>query len=137
MTTIKENNPLWMLRTFYFVPCELMHQQINSLKAEFFANDEQHSQADQEIFISFMLYWLASLFVVIEGWKSLKIGEPQIDKMIDEHWDSLRLFRNAVFHFQPHDRKRIQFFDVEKFNWANEMHARLRAFFEAQDYAAS
>ncbi len=133
MATPKEDNPLWMLRTFYFVPCDLMHQQVNRLKAQFFANEKLNDQAEQEVFISFFLYWLASLFVVVDGWKSLKISEPNIDKMIDVHLDSLRRFRNAVFHFQLEDRKHTQFFELDKFNWAEELHAALRAFFEAQE----
>jgi hypothetical protein len=82
VATPKEDNPLWMLRTFYFVPCDLMHQQVIRLKAQFFANEKLNEQAEQEVFISFFLYWLASLFVVVDGWKSLKISEPNIDKMI-------------------------------------------------------
>jgi hypothetical protein len=53
--------------------------------------------------------------------------------MIDVHLDSLRRFRNAVFHFQLKDRKHTQFFELDKFNWAEELHAALRAFFEAQE----
>jgi hypothetical protein len=133
MPTPKEDNPLWLLRTFYFVPCDLMHQNVNLLKGRAFADENPENADSQEVFISFLLYWLGGLFVVIEGWKSLKITEPTIDKMIDEHWDSLRQFRNAVFHFQPDDRKHVQFFDLAKFNWAEELHAALRAFFEAQE----
>jgi hypothetical protein len=125
VTTPKESNPLWILRTFYFVPCDLMHQH--------FLRRMGLKGALLEERITFMLYWLASLFVVAEGWKSLKIGEPTIDRIIDAHWDSLRRFRNAVFHFQPHDRKQIEFFDLAKFNWAEELHSVLRAHFEAQE----
>ena len=129
MATPKEDNPLWMLRTFYFVPCDFMHEHFLRLKGPFFAGG-----ATPEECITFMLYWLASLFVVAEGWKKLKIIEPTIDPIIDTHWDGLRRFRNAVFHFQPHDRKQIEFFDVAKFNWAEELHSALRAYFEAQDH---
>ena len=129
-----ENNPLWMLRTFYFVPCDLMHQQVKARAAEFFASEDERNQSKHEIFLSFMQYWFASLFVVAEGWKEINIKEPSIDKMIDDHWNSLRLFRNAVFHFQLADRKHVQFFNVTKFAWAEELHAAFRAFFEAQQH---
>ena len=52
-----------------------------------------------EEFNAFTLYWFASLFVVVDGWKNLNIKEPHINEMIEEHGDSLRLFRNAVFHY--------------------------------------
>lgn len=132
MTTPKESNPLRMLFILYFAPCDLMHQHHRRLKAQFFAGEYQRDQIGSE-FITFTLYWFASLFVVVEGWKKLNIKEPKIDKMIDEHWDSLRIFRNAVFHFQPEDRKHKQFFDVAKFNWAEELHAALQKFFESEE----
>jgi hypothetical protein len=128
VATPKEDNPLWMLRTFYFVPCDLMHQHF------LYHLRKDPGRAPEEC-ITFMLYWLASLFVVADGWKSLKISEPTIDRIIDTHWGGLRRFRNAVFHFHLHDRKQIEFFtDVAKFNWAEDLHSALRTYFEAQDH---
>ncbi len=121
-----------MLFILYFVPCDFMHQRQRYLKALFFSNPTMQDEVGQE-FMAFTLYWLASLFVVADGWKELKLSQPQIDKMIDDHWDSLRLFRNGVFHFQPQDRKHRQFIEVEKFNWAEELHDSLRRFFESQN----
>lgn len=109
-----------------------MHQHHQRLKALFFSKSKIQSQVGQE-FITFTLYWLAGLFVVAEGWRILKIDDPMINEMLDEHWNSLRLFRNAVFHFQPEDRKHKQFFELEKFNWAEELHAAFRTFFQAQN----
>jgi len=133
MATPKEGNPLWMLRTFYFVPCDLMYQHMMSHEADFFSDNERKRDRIAELFIAYMLYWFAGLFVVAEGWKELKVREPIIDKMIDQHWDSLRLFRNAVFHFHSTDRKHVQFFSPDKFNWAQRLHHALRDFFAAQD----
>lgn len=133
MPTPKEDDPLWMLFSLYFIPCDLMHQHHAALKSDFFSNESTREKVGSE-FLTFTSYWFAGLFVVAEGWKELKVSEPTIDKMIDEHWDSLRLFRNAVFHFQLKDRKQTQFFDVDKFNWAEKLHAALRSFFEAQEH---
>jgi len=49
----------------------------------------------------FMSYWYGGLFVVIEGWRELKLHDPKIDKLIDSpNVDLLRRYRNGAFHFQ-------------------------------------
>ena len=135
MATPKEDDPLWMLYIFYFVPCEVMYQHVHRLKpAAILSTDEGTRNAAAQEFISFFLFWFASLFVVAEGWKTLKVCDAKIDKMIDEHFDSLRLIRNAVFHFQRGDQKHQQFFDMDKFNWAEKLHSPLREFFAARGW---
>lgn len=131
MATSKEDDPLWMLRTFYFLPCDLMHQHALEIRSRLDKGEMRAGLPEQ--YITYMLYWLAGLFVVAEGWRELKTDEPSIDKMLTEHWDSLRRFRNAVFHFQLTDRKHVQFFDLDKFNWATRLHLAIRAFFAAKD----
>ncbi len=42
--------------------------------------------------------------------------------MIDEHLGSLKLFHNAVFHFQRKAKKHQQFLDADKLNWAEKLH---------------
>jgi hypothetical protein len=131
MATSKEDDPMWMLRTFYFLPCDLMHQHAMEVRRRLDKGEIRDGLPEQ--YITYMLYWLGGLFVVAEGWRELKINDSAIDKMLTEHCDSLRLFRNAVFHFQLTDRKHVQFFDPEKFNWATRLHLAIRAYFAAKD----
>jgi hypothetical protein len=47
--------------------------------------------------------WLASVWVVVEGWRELRFSDDVIDKILDaypDYCDLLRRFRNAVYHFQ-------------------------------------
>jgi hypothetical protein len=132
MATPKEGNPLWLLRSFYFMPCDLMYRKMARLKPQFM-NEQTRTEAVADDFLVYLTYWLAGLFVVAEGWKELGANYPDIDNSLAEHWDSLKRFRNAVFHFQPNDRKHMQFFEVERFNWAKDLHEAWRAFFAAQD----
>ena len=47
--------------------------------------------------------WLASLWVVVEGWKQIPLRDPLIDELLDAYpdfCDLLRRFRNGVYHFQ-------------------------------------
>ena len=120
-----------MLFILYFAPCDLMHHHVTRLKPHFFSDERTRERIGQE-FIAFTHYWLASLYVVVEGWKELQLRHPEIDRLIVEHEESLRRFRNAVYHFQLQDQKHRQFFEVAKFNWAEQLHSLLRSFFETK-----
>ena len=105
-----------------------------TLKAIFFSGDIETRNAVGQEFFAFTNFWFASLYVVAEGWKELKVPEFAITQMIDEHIDSLRLLRNAVYHFQRGDKKHVQFFDVDKFNWAQNIQIALRRFFAVKGW---
>jgi hypothetical protein len=130
----RENDPLWMLYMFYFVPCEVMYQHHQELKSQFYSEDEETQERATQEFMTFTMFWFATLFVVSEGWKELKVADAEINSLIDQHIDSLRLFRNAVYHFQKGDKKHTQFFDVEKFNWAEQMQTAYRRFFSVRSW---
>lgn len=49
--------------------------------------------------------WLASLYVVVEGWESLKLSDNKINKLLSVYNDyvlTIKRCRNAVYHFQKH-----------------------------------
>src|ERR1035437_9200148 len=71
--------------------------------------------------------WLGLLYVVIEGWKSLRLSDPKIDKLLaSPNVARLNQFRNGVFHFQKaYYDKRLQGFLHTKDNktvWADSVH---------------
>src|ERR1041384_1176867 len=48
--------------------------------------------------------WLASLWVVVEGWREGPVTDTLINKLLDlypDYCDLLRRFRNGVYHYQP------------------------------------
>jgi hypothetical protein len=48
--------------------------------------------------------WLASMWVVIEGWRDLGMKDETIDRLLTDwpnYCDLLRRYRNGVFHYQP------------------------------------
>ncbi|WP_297576245.1 hypothetical protein [uncultured Deefgea sp.] len=62
---------------------------------------ESSSDAD---FVGALAHWLASLYVVVEGWQELEKCDPAISNLIskyDDYYQLIRRFRNAVYHFQP------------------------------------
>jgi hypothetical protein len=120
-------DPRWMLFIAHFVQCELIYQHYLLAKAQFL-NPITQSQAART-FIAYTHIWMALLYVVAEGFKELNLKDSHIISIIDVHLDDLRVFRNSVFHFQKDDRKRDQFHDANKFNWAQELHIALQSYF--------
>jgi hypothetical protein len=60
----------------------------------------------------YMSYWYAGLFVVIEGWKCLKLQDEKINELLtSKNVDLLRQYRNGTFHFQKkyYDDKFLKF----------------------------
>lgn len=79
--------------------------------------------------------WYALLFVVVEGYRELKVDDPAINALLADEamTDSLRRFRNAVFHFQedPVGPKLMQFLQTpESETWVHQLHAAFKTFFE-------
>ena len=122
--------PYALLRNYYFPACLLMWTKHREQWARASATPAPSYSARSDLIV-FNGYWFASLFVVAEGWRDLKLSDPEIDPIIDAHLDSLRLFRNAVFHFQPKDVKFRQWGDHEKWNWAEKLTAAFKRYFDA------
>jgi hypothetical protein len=124
-----DRSPHDMPRNFYFPACLLMCKRHRQLWAQVSAKPQADTVSD---LIIFNAYWFASLYVVVEGWRGLNLSGAEIDKIIDEHLDSLRLFRNAVFHFQPKNVKHKQWADHEKWNWAERLTLAFERYFDSR-----
>ena len=49
----------------------------------------------------YMSYWYGGLYVVIEGWKKLKLLDSRINPLLkSKNVSLLKRYRNGVFHFQ-------------------------------------
>lgn len=98
----------------------------------FMALDES---ANEATCIGVAAHWLASEYVVLEGWHQIGATDSKINTLISlypDHQNILRKCRNAVYHFQtkPLDeriRKCLRDED-EEFAWAISLH------FEFQRY---
>lgn len=51
----------------------------------------------------YMSLWYALLYVVVEGWRRLRLSDPAIDALLGnaEHVHVLKRYRHGVAHFQP------------------------------------
>jgi len=83
----------------------------------------------------YLMYSYSGIYLVIEGWKDLKLSDPMIDELLDSPFvDRLKLFRNATFHYQkePMSWKHLQFFGTEEEQtekWLNNLYSELERFF--------
>lgn len=84
--------------------------------------------------IQAMVVFYALLYVVVEGYRELKLKDDAIDALLakDKYEDQLRRFRNAVFHYQKHpfDKRLIEFLDAkDSEHWVKSLHDAFAKFF--------
>lgn len=88
----------------------------------------------------YMTYFYSALYLIIEGWRELKLSDDKVDKLIDSpHTDKLRLFRNATFHYQkePISPKLLQFLGTEEEateKWINELYTEFGRYFKSNSF---
>lgn len=132
MTRTTINDPILRL-AHYWLSAKLMHEHVHELRDHFETLEAIEQAGEMMDFEVYLGFWLSALYVVAEGFVDLGLKDPEVEPLISAHIDSLRLYRNATFHFQRKPDKHIQFHDgqANRLNWAEDLHAALRAFFEA------
>ena len=85
----------------------------------------------------YMSYWYGGLYVVIEGWRRLKLSDQVIDTLLNSpNVDLLRRYRNGCFHFQEKyfDDRFLKFIDegTDVVWWVRELNQQLGRFFLAR-----
>jgi hypothetical protein len=83
----------------------------------------------------YICLWLSILYIVIEGWPSLKINQPQIKELLRSRFkDLLHNYRNATFHPEEYDDARVQALvdkGQESIDWARKVTFEFKSFFES------
>lgn len=151
-------DPIIRLHDYYFQASDLMHE--NFMKMWNLQEKKGGLSHNNVVKIqSFLQLWLATLYVVAEGFqdKGIKsffekiefdIGDKD-DNDIVVHWNSiqhqipqirqeLKMYRNSTFHFQDNmdalDRKRESFMRYqgrhESIDWALGLHKEMKLFFQ-------
>lgn len=82
-----------------------------------------------------LFVWYALVFVVVEGYRDLRLHDVEVDRLLadDEKVDALRRFRNAVFHYQenPLGPKLMAFLSINESElWVGQLHSAFKSFFE-------
>jgi hypothetical protein len=91
------------------------------------------ADADHVARIGVVAHWLASEYVVLEGWSEIDMTNERVSRLLSaypEHKDLLRRCRNAVYHFQkdPLDARlsRVLKDENEELRWAVALHFELQ-----------
>ena len=100
-----------------------------------YRSDAERNKFEQEIescddgllYFIYSSQYLASLYVVIEGWNTLKLTDRRIDPLLSSYEDyvqTVRRCRNAVYHYQKKyldDRVKGAVGESEIFTWAGAL----------------
>jgi hypothetical protein len=82
---------------------------------------------------NFMYYWYASLCVVVQGFRNLKLVDPRINALLASlNVKALRRCWNGVFHLQPDyfSAKLLESMQAPDFiGWVRELMEAFRAYF--------
>ena len=115
----------------YWLSARLMHDHVHEIKEAYFRLNGLKEDGLFHEFHTYVSFWLSALFVVSEGYIELGLSDHVLDPLIERHIESLRLYRNATFHFQRKPDKHVQFYrdPANRLNWAEELHASLEDFF--------
>lgn len=112
----------------YWLSADIMHEHLHEMR-DAFGGVAAIDQADESgAFLTYMAFWLSALYVVAEGFTTLRLTDDKLSPLVSTHIDSLRLYRNATFHFQAKPDKHVQFHNgtASRLNWAEEMHEEFR-----------
>jgi hypothetical protein len=111
----------------YWLRADVMHALVHATEDAWLEDVTTH-KAEFETYIAF---WLSALYVVVEGFRELKLDATQVPEMSAPRMDTLRLFRNGCFHYQRDYKKYAPFLsgDLEAFDWAERLHQQFGAYF--------
>jgi hypothetical protein len=129
MTAFDENFIAWARYLFW--------AEINKNKLEeLFDSTDDSEKIPTSDFFAYSSLWYGSLFVVIEGWETLKLKDDTINALLVEHDDLkslLRRYRNGVCHFQPKllDNRFVAFGSTKhnSYLWAKLLHQEFVRYF--------
>jgi hypothetical protein len=128
----------------YFVAASRMQHHFESNLAPFegpqSAAPEDRNRQALELFGgprgNFMYYWYGSLYVVIEGFRSLHLTDQGIEALLGSpNANALRRCRNGAFHFKPtyFSARSLKVINAPDFvSWVREVMAAFRNYFDRE-----
>ena len=114
----------------YWLRADVMHTLVHATEDAWL----EDAKANKEEFETYIAFWLSALYVVVEGFKELKLDAKQVPAISDPRVEDLRLFRNGCFHYQRDYKKYAPFLsgDLKAFDWAEQLHLQFGAYFSAK-----
>jgi hypothetical protein len=119
----------------YYIWANRMRLHFYALVPKVASNPKPERFTDEAIEADmYMSLWYGQLYVVIEGYRKLKLSDPAIDaSLASPNVALLKRYRNGVFHFQKNyfDDHFISFMRDAKdpAHWVSELNRAFGAFF--------
>jgi hypothetical protein len=129
LATDKDKNIFSLHR--YFIWADRMRVHFDYILMKKLKSPKSKSDIETNLYMS---YWYAGMYVVIEGWKELKLSDFKIEQLLDSpNVDLLKRYRNGVFHFQKEyfDERFLGFIRDGKnaVKWIRELREEFSRFF--------
>lgn len=124
--TDPQTDPMMRL-VHYWMTAEVMREHFVDTMEEYEGRMEDLKQEGEDWrFNTYLGFWMAALFVVVEGFNKLKITDSRVTCLFNEHLRDLKSMRHEMFHFQlAAEAKGVD--AIERGNWAGELHEALGA----------
>lgn len=106
---------------------DLLHSILNAYDRDLEAIHRSGDWWDFELFLD---YWLAGLFVVVEGFNKLKLRDARVQGLFKANIRHLKALRHETYHFvvaNGDDAREI----IRELNWAEELHAAIGDYIHA------
>jgi hypothetical protein len=117
----------------YFTWASYMRTQFDKIRPEALETAQWNDSAGIQMFM-FMSFWYATLYTVIEGWRDLRLSDPEIDDLLKSpNVQMLKLYRHGVYHFQDtyFDKKYMPFMNTPgTVPWVRALHEALFRYLE-------
>ena len=75
---------------------------------------------------AYLSYWLAGLFVLVEGFNKLKLKDARVQRLFKAHVNDLKELRHETYHFTLSRTKGAKV--IRNLNWAEELHEAIGEF---------
>jgi hypothetical protein len=142
----RDQDPVMRLMARYYDPADTMFELFEKLDRQRLSGKRLSLRRQLER-QHFMILWLSSLYVTLEGLEDicknkiflsrpreiplLATRASQILTYLSTHKNALRLLRNATFHFHHTAEKHLQFFldGGDRLAWAKQLHMLLERLF--------
>jgi hypothetical protein len=75
---------------------------------------------------TYVSFWMAALFVAVEGFNKLELKDGRVLKLLKEHTNDLKELRHVTYHFRVSPEKGAK--AIRAINWVEELHVALGLF---------
>ncbi len=130
---MRPDDPINILHR-YFIWANRMRVHFDDILGKHMNNEIDEHGIEIEWMI-YMSVWYGLLYVVVEGWKDLKLKDDAIDMLLkSKNTDLLRHYRNATFHYprkHEYNDKRFENFykETSTVEWIRKLNSELGRFF--------